>query len=563
MVINMLKKMICVIMLMLVAVLPMTAVASGETGCGCAEGGFASGNGTADAPYIITTAEELRHVEDHPDAHYVLGQSIDLESVGEWKPLCTEIPFSGSFDGQDKVIRNITVSEGTMGGLFASLGEDAVVRNLKLSGSITVGGDMTRAGGLAASSMGTVFGITSTVSLTVQSDAKAEVGGVIGFNGGVVVASIYRGTLANEASDEDCVVGTIIGHAKFTNTALLPNTMITAHSGFGASTDPAELKVDNTLDNIIHSINYGPDVVEIDIRGLDADGDGAMEIWLGHDEVDVNSGVMLEQVLNLMAGRHERSGELDPAYANTVRIQLDSKTNGILDEVFTLLERLEFPYERVVLAGDNHYDHVMENIDSIRSAVEQGMDFWMNPNFILSYEAMADQPDEFIGRIKALGLPEFTVNSNYSSMTEEIQSRLNDEGIQVSIWTLNDTDTLSRHMLRGVYNITTRLQEGLVLREQLRTSGAIGNTYKGSLQLPEIGLCTVPTNEEETDEALEETLEETVTDANESTVTTPEPNEKDGSASKTELLIVVAACATVAVIGVVTLLLVIRKRNKA
>jgi len=103
----------------------------------------------------------------------------------------------------------------------------------------------------------------------------------------------------------------------------------------------------------------------------------------------------------------------------------------------------------------------------------------------------------------------------------------------------------------------------LVLREQLRTSGAIGNTYKGSLQLPEIGLCTVPTNEEETDEALEETLEETVTDANESTVTTPEPNEKDGSASKTELLIVVAACATVAVIGVVTLLLVIRKRNKA
>jgi hypothetical protein len=285
----------------------------------------------------------------------------------------------------------------------------------------------------------------------------------------------------------------------------------------------------------------------------------------------VQNGVRLEQVLNLLAGKHERSGELNPAYADTVRIQLDSKMNGILDEILDLLEELAFPYARVVLAGDNQYDHVVENIDRIRAGVEQGMDFWMNPNFILSYEAMKTQMDEFIGRIKALGLPEFTVNSKYANITESIQRRLSDEGIQISIWTLNDTDTLSAHMTRGVYNITTRLQEGLVLREKLRTEGVIGSDYKRITKFPEIGLCTQPGGDEQPEETetheetREETRNETVrppeTNTDDPAVTTFAPNEKSDSAPKTRLLIAVSVCAAVIAV-VAALLLIIRKRNR-
>lgn len=132
------------------------------------------------------------------------------------------------------------------------------------------------------------------------------------------------------------------------------------------------------------------------------------------------NGATLKSVLELLAGDHPRSSELDPEYANSVRIQLDVKEDGIIDELFQLIDELQFPYSRIGLAGNNSYAHVGENIEKIRARVDQGMDFWMNPNYILSYEAMANDTDAFIENIKALGLSRFTVNSDYRHMTEQI-----------------------------------------------------------------------------------------------------------------------------------------------
>ncbi|MBQ8717011.1 MAG: hypothetical protein IJY43_04075, partial [Clostridia bacterium] len=463
------------------------------TGCAC-EGGFTSGKGTVASPYKITSADQLRHVESHPEASYILVESIDLSSVGSWTPLCAATPFSGSFNGNGKTISGMSVNSGTVGGLFASVSKDAVIYNMTLSGEITVGSTMTHAGGLAAVSYGTVKQVTSNVNITVSADAaNAEIGGVVGFNGGTVAFSVYGGAI--KGTGNDCAIGAIIGHSKVTNTALLP-TLITAHTGFGADSDSSSLKQDNTIDNVILSINYGPDMFEVDVRSYDEDGDGVItgdELRLHHDASGATTGIKLSEVLSLLAGTHERFSELNPTYAAKVRIQFDIKEEGLLDEAVKLAhDTYGLPYNRLGAGGSNTTAYIQENIEWIRDAMNQGMFINMNPDQICSdgYNLMVNDTEAFIAAYKALELPFYVVNSNYTKMTEQALRKLNDAGIQVSLWTLNSTDQITDHMLIGAYKMNTKNPESLVIREQLRTYGTMANDFSAVSCLPEVGLCS-------------------------------------------------------------------------
>ena len=48
------------------------------------------GEGTAAAPYLISTAEQLREIEKAPLAYYRLERVLSLE--GTWTPLCRKTP---------------------------------------------------------------------------------------------------------------------------------------------------------------------------------------------------------------------------------------------------------------------------------------------------------------------------------------------------------------------------------------------------------------------------------------------------------------------------------------
>lgn len=173
-------------------------------------------------------------------------------------------------------------------------------------------------------------------------------------------------------------------------------------------------------------MNYGPDAIEVDVQSADSDNDGVREMWLGHDGVDYEKNPTLEETLRLLMGEHPRSDELNENGA-TVRIQLDSKEDGNLGKILDVIHEVGFPVDRVILAGDNSYDHVLETIDEIREAVEEGMDFWMNPNFIIGtgwegYSIMINDTDRFLEQIRNLNLPVFTVNSSYQFMSDELSS---------------------------------------------------------------------------------------------------------------------------------------------
>ena len=68
---------------------------------------FAGGGGSSGDPYQIMTADYLRSVNEHAEAHFVLMGDIDLSdhiATGALIPV-----FSGSFDGAGHHILNLAI----------------------------------------------------------------------------------------------------------------------------------------------------------------------------------------------------------------------------------------------------------------------------------------------------------------------------------------------------------------------------------------------------------------------------------------------------------------------
>lgn len=58
---------------------------------------FSGGNGSTASPYVITNAAQLDKIRNNLSAHYVLGATIDLASIQNFKPIGTlNRPFKGS-----------------------------------------------------------------------------------------------------------------------------------------------------------------------------------------------------------------------------------------------------------------------------------------------------------------------------------------------------------------------------------------------------------------------------------------------------------------------------------
>ena len=80
---------------------------------------FNGGNGSKGNPYQISTIDQLQAMQDSLDAHYVLLNDIDASVTAGWNDSAgfdpigedpeNDTAFTGSFDGQDFMIRNLTI----------------------------------------------------------------------------------------------------------------------------------------------------------------------------------------------------------------------------------------------------------------------------------------------------------------------------------------------------------------------------------------------------------------------------------------------------------------------
>lgn len=442
-----------------------------------------SGEGTAAAPYLISTAEQLREIEKAPLAYYRLERDLSLE--GMWTPLCRKTPFGGTLDGNRKEIVSMKIEADDCDavGLFAQIGESGRVRNLEISGQIRTADSTKTAGAVAGRLLGgAVCDVICRVDIAVDAStpADASIGGLAGYSEGVVFYCEYQGEI-RDARSTGPAVGAMIGRTGAIRSTALPK-LVTAHAGFGAPKGASDTSEDNTVANIVKALKYRPDVIEVDVQ---PNKDGVLVIT--HNKPKA-SDPALETVLRLLMGELPEGCDVDgfdPETARRTKIQLDAKKDGLFRQELALLDAVQFPYDRVIMAGDSEYETVLANKELIRGAVERGLDFWMNPDRLASYDELAKKSDAFLDRVRALELPRLTVNSYYGAITDEIAEWLAENGLDVSVWTLNNKNAIRANFMRGFKNVTSRLPLATETRDLCAARGVCGSVYSGPT--PEIG----------------------------------------------------------------------------
>lgn len=237
--------------------------------------------------------------------------------------------------------------------------------------------------------------------------------------------------------------------------------MITAHSGFAARQGASDKREDNTIDNIIKSICLRPDAIEVDVR-IYTDPDGNKIPVLAHDEDMVGPECpTVEEVLKLLMGEHPRADELTEN-RSTILIQLDQKESDVAEHVFPLIERLGFPLERVIFPVGTP-SSVAENLAFWQELSGRGLQIWVTPN-PRYYDDIAVYADA----LDALQIP-VVVNMSFKDASADKIAYLKERGYGTSIWTLNTHNDIVENMTIGAFNMTSRLEEVLAVREGLHT----------------------------------------------------------------------------------------------
>ena len=157
-----------------------------------------TGEGTAESPWIITTAEQLRAISrdshegdaitDFAGKYFKLDADISLDGEN-WEPIgSSTLPFAGILDGNNKTISSMKISIASTSkgvGFFAHT-KAAKIMNLTITGTINATAtDATQTGGLIGQAANNTIisgNIRSEVNITVKATVKGDIktGGIIG-----------------------------------------------------------------------------------------------------------------------------------------------------------------------------------------------------------------------------------------------------------------------------------------------------------------------------------------------------------------------------------------------
>ncbi|MCK0472767.1 Ig-like domain-containing protein [Halalkalibacter sp. APA_J-10(15)] len=175
---------------------------------------FADGDGSAENPYIIMTAQQLDVVRQDVVAHYRLGNDIDLAAYlsGEsWEPIDQ---FNGTFDGAGYQIKGLKIDGNNIHsihlGMFARLYDSGVIKNVTLVDLDITG--RRNIGGLVG--VASTFARIENSSVTGSLSGSNEVGGLVGVNFGMISGSVASTTISVSDSSGGGLVGQNGGEIK-------------------------------------------------------------------------------------------------------------------------------------------------------------------------------------------------------------------------------------------------------------------------------------------------------------------------------------------------------------
>ena len=198
--------------LMLVAAMALPSMAW----AGIAPSSPTKGDGTSDNPYQISTAAEFYWFADkvnkdnsnYSSTNAVLIEDIDIEcsKTNPWTPIASSAyPFNGTFDGGGHIIAGLYCEKiGYTGGLFGYLGEDGVIKNLGVYGTVfcakesesgviaVTNNTAENVGGVCGRNEGTISGCYFYGSVT---GTNRFTGGICGRNGGTITCCYNAGSV--------------------------------------------------------------------------------------------------------------------------------------------------------------------------------------------------------------------------------------------------------------------------------------------------------------------------------------------------------------------------------
>lgn len=214
-----------------------------------------TGEGTAESPWIITTAGQLRAISrdsregdaitNFAGKHFKLDANISLDGEN-WEPVGSNtLPFAGTLDGNNKTISGMKIStaSATRGIGFFAHTQAAEIKNLTIAGSIDITSTgATQTGGLIGQGHSTVLSgnIRSEVSITIKNTATGalKTGGIVGEWTNASSAAdcdlSYKGTI-HVNNQGDAHTGGIIGG--ITTNSVMTHAKCTVETGAILSTE--------------------------------------------------------------------------------------------------------------------------------------------------------------------------------------------------------------------------------------------------------------------------------------------------------------------------------------
>lgn len=169
----------------------------------------AGGTGSADDPFIIETAEELRALSGTAlgNNHYKLGADIDV-SGSDWVPI-KSLGTGGSFDGDGHTVSGITIngkgdtsSSTYYHGLFAL--NYGTIMNMNISGTVSDSSGKSHHTGILVghnTSSGVVKNITCEANIVYTKgggNGVMSLGGIVGYNLGLIDSCSTSGNIQKD-----------------------------------------------------------------------------------------------------------------------------------------------------------------------------------------------------------------------------------------------------------------------------------------------------------------------------------------------------------------------------
>ena len=200
------------------------------------------------------------------------------------------------------------------------------------------------------------------------------------------------------------------------------NFTYTAHTGCVGTAD-------NSLEAIEIGAKYGADIVEFDLYFTKDD-----EAVLSHDKPKGNE-VTLDQAFQKVS-----------EYPS-LKVNVDVKSYGSLEKVVACAEKYNLK-ERIFFTGI-----FLKDVEAAKKACPE-IDYYLNCDIEKESKQTEEYLNTLVKTVKDSGA--VGINCNYKNVTQDLVDAFRENGLLVSVWTVNEEKAMYEVLQLSPDNITTR-----------------------------------------------------------------------------------------------------------